>query len=78
MVKEIEHLEENVEKWNGRLVSFNACPYGQTPIHMENGDCVEVRASDHTVQFVRIQEPGYFYQNLTSHMNRNPSIGNSS
>ncbi len=48
---------------------------GHDPIQLKNGDIVTVRASDHTVQFVRIQDPGYFYRNLTPHMNRNPSIG---
>jgi len=48
---------------------------GHDPIQLISGDIVKVRASDHTVQFVRIQDPGYFYRNLTPHMNRNPSIG---
>jgi NAD+ kinase len=47
---------------------------GHPPIDVETGDWVHVRASDHTVQFVRIQDPGYFYRNLTPHMNRNPSV----
>jgi NAD+ kinase len=51
---------------------------GQSPIMLESGDWVDVRASNHTVQFVRIQDPGYFYRNLTPHMNRNPSLGNNS
>jgi NAD+ kinase len=49
---------------------------GQTPIDLEDGDCVNVRAADHSVQFVRFQDPGYFYRNLTPHMNQNPSTGN--
>jgi NAD+ kinase len=49
---------------------------GQTPIDLDDGDCVNVRASDHSVQFVRFQDPGYFYRNLTPHMNQNPSTGN--
>jgi NAD+ kinase len=48
---------------------------GQPPIHLENGDRVEVRAGEHTVQFVRIQDPGYFYRNLTPHMYQNPITG---
>lgn len=47
---------------------------GQHPISMADGDRVDAFASDHTVQFVRFQDPGYFYRNLTSHMNHNPSI----
>jgi NAD+ kinase len=49
---------------------------GQVPIKMDDGDRVDVRASDHTVLFVRFQDPGYFYRNLTPHMNQNPSTGN--
>lgn len=49
---------------------------GQTPIELENSDRVDVNASEHTVQFLRFQDPGYFYRNLTPHMNQNPSTGN--
>ncbi len=52
------------------------CIDGQIPIELVDGDRIEVRASDHTVQFVRFQDPGYFYRNLTPHMNQNPSTGN--
>ncbi len=52
------------------------CIDGQEPIPMEDGDQVHVRASQHTVQFVRIQDPGYFYRNLTPYMYHNPSTGN--
>ncbi len=48
---------------------------GHDPITMESGDLVKIQASKHTVQFIRIQDPGYFYRNLTPHMNQNPSIG---
>ena len=51
---------------------------GHDPIEMHSDDLVKVQTSDHTVQFVRIQDPGYFYRNLTPHMNRNPSIGTTS
>jgi NAD+ kinase len=50
-------------------------PDGQLPIDLIEGDRVDVRASDHTVQFIRFQDPGYFYRNLTPHMSRNPSTG---
>ncbi len=49
---------------------------GQAPIFLANDERVEARASEHTVQFVRFQDPGYFYRNLTPHMNQNPSTGN--
>lgn len=49
---------------------------GQSPIHLENGDQVNVRASSHTCNFVRFQDPAYFYRNLTPHMSNNPITGN--
>ncbi len=49
---------------------------GQLPIDLMDGDCVNVRASNHRLAFVRFQDPGYFYRNLTPHMNQNPSTGN--
>lgn len=52
------------------------CVDGQDPINMEDGDSVSVRASEHTVEFVRVQDPGYFYRNLTPHMYKNPSTRN--
>jgi NAD+ kinase len=52
------------------------CIDGQPPIQINNGDQIYIRASNHTVQFVRIQDPGYFYRNLTPHMYNNPSTGN--
>jgi NAD+ kinase len=48
---------------------------GQAPIHLTNGDQVHVRASDHTCNFIRFQDPGYFYRNLTPHMSNNPVTG---
>jgi NAD+ kinase len=51
-------------------------PDGQVPIGLADGDRVDAYASKHTVQFVRFQDPGYFYRNLTPHMSQNPSTGN--
>lgn len=50
---------------------------GQAPIELADEDCVQVTASQHTLKFIRYQDPGYFYRNLTPHMNQNPSTGNS-
>jgi NAD+ kinase len=50
---------------------------GQAPIGITEDDRINVHAGKHTVQFVRFQDPGYFYRNLTPHMNQNPSTGNS-
>lgn len=49
---------------------------GQPPIDLTDGDWVNVKASSHNLQFVRFQDPGYFYRNLTPHMSQNPSAGN--
>jgi NAD+ kinase len=48
---------------------------GQPSVFLQDGDQVFVCAGDHTVQFVRIQDPDYFYRNLTSRMNQNPTAG---
>jgi NAD+ kinase len=48
---------------------------GQTPIALEKGDEVTVRASDYVTRLVRFQELGYFYRNLVTLMDQNPSAG---
>ncbi|HET7009759.1 MAG TPA: NAD(+)/NADH kinase [Anaerolineales bacterium] len=48
---------------------------GQAPVPLADGDAVEVRAGEHSVAFVRLQDPGGFYRNLTSRMNQNSSGG---
>lgn len=48
---------------------------GQIPIGLAEADVVEVRAGDYAARFVRFGDPGYFYRNLTGHMNQNPSAG---
>jgi NAD+ kinase len=52
------------------------CVDGQVPIGLVDGDYVTAHASDHSVRFIHFQDPGYFYRNLTPHMNQNPSIDN--
>jgi len=47
---------------------------GQPPISLMEDDHVDVRAAEVTAQFVRFGDPGYFYRNLTAHMNEN-SLG---
>lgn len=49
---------------------------GHVPIGLADDDRVDVRAGNHTVQFIRFQDPGYFYRNLTPHMGQNPSTIN--
>jgi len=48
---------------------------GQIPVGLAENDVVDVRAGDYAAKFVRFGDPGYFYRNLTAHMNQNPSIG---
>ena len=48
---------------------------GAIPNGLAEDDRVEVRAAEYTAQFVRFGDPGYFYRNLTAHMNINPAIG---
>ncbi|MDX1378729.1 MAG: NAD(+)/NADH kinase [Anaerolineales bacterium] len=44
---------------------------GQLPINLLEDDSVNICAADVTTQFVRFGDPGYFYRNLTAHMNEN-------
>jgi NAD+ kinase len=48
---------------------------GQNPVELQDGDRIDAFAGEHTLKFVRFQDPGYFYRNLTSHMNQNPITG---
>lgn len=47
---------------------------GQLPSPLMEDDVVNVTAADVTAQFVRFGDPGYFYRNITMHMNEN-SLG---
>jgi NAD+ kinase len=48
---------------------------GRESVDVQHGDLVKVCASDHTVQFLRFQEPEYFYRHLIALMDQNPSAG---
>jgi len=48
---------------------------GQEPVAMTSDDRVQVTASEHSLSFVRFQDPGYFYRNLVSYMEKNPLTG---
>lgn len=48
---------------------------GQAPIALDKGDQVVVRASEFVTRLVRFQELGYFYKNLVTLMDQNPSVG---
>jgi NAD+ kinase len=42
---------------------------GQLPVSLAEEDQVDIRAGENTVKFVRFGDLGYFYRNLTAHMN---------
>lgn len=46
---------------------------GHEPVQLQDQDIVRAFASEYVALFVRLQDPDYFYRNLTSHMNQNPS-----
>ncbi|MEW6648872.1 MAG: NAD(+)/NADH kinase [Chloroflexota bacterium] len=46
---------------------------GQPPVAMEDGDSVRVDALPEMARFVRFQDFGYFYRNLTAYMEQNPA-----
>lgn len=48
---------------------------GHPPVPMLDGDSVLVTANDFTLHFVRFQDPGYFYRNITAYMEQNPLTG---
>ncbi|MGH2619772.1 MAG: NAD(+)/NADH kinase, partial [Anaerolineales bacterium] len=43
---------------------------GGSPVPLQSEDSVQIRAGRHVVRFARLQDPGYFYRNLTSRMNQ--------
>lgn len=47
---------------------------GQPAINLNDDDRVEIQASEDVVQFIRFQDPGYFYRNLIPYMDQNPAI----
>ena len=50
-------------------------PDGHTPEALLSGDVIEVASHDQPVTFIRFQDAGYFYTNLTKYMERNPTAG---
>ncbi len=63
-------ISVNVHTSHEAVISID----GQTAIKLENEDQVEIRASKDVVQFIRFQDPGYFYRNLIPYMDQNPAI----
>jgi NAD+ kinase len=48
---------------------------GAIPTGLAEDDRVDIRGAGYTAQFVRFGDAGYFYRNLTAHMNQNPATG---
>jgi len=48
---------------------------GQSPIGLDAGDRVDIRSATYSAQFIRFGDLGYFYRNITAHMNQNPTSG---
>lgn len=48
---------------------------GNPPVTMLDGDEVQAATSQYIARYVRFQDPGYFYRNLTSYMEQNPVAG---
>lgn len=63
-------ISVNVHTSHEAVISID----GQPAIKLENEDQVEIRASKDVVQFIRFQDPGYFYRNLIPYMDQNPAI----
>jgi NAD+ kinase len=48
---------------------------GQEPVDVQMGDWVELRASEHSLRFLRFQQAAHFYTRLLRIMDNNPSVG---
>lgn len=48
---------------------------GAGPNSLAEDDRVNIHAAEYTAGFVRFGDAGYFYRNLTAHMNQNPALG---
>ena len=59
----------------GGSVEALISPDGYEGAGLEFGDRILARASEHSALFVRFQDKGVFYRNITRYMQRNPTIG---
>lgn len=66
-----EGSEISIEVKTDHLASLSMD--GHEPVQLQDRDIVRTYASEYVALFVRFQDPDYFYRNLTSHMNQNPS-----
>jgi NAD+ kinase len=68
------HISMTVQTTHEAVLSVD----GSYPIAMLPDDRVHAAAGEHNVSFIRFEDPGYFYRNLTRYMERNPIAGNMS
>lgn len=47
---------------------------GHIPVIMEDGDSVQISASELNSSYIRFHDPGYFYRTLNRFMEQNPSL----
>jgi NAD+ kinase len=47
---------------------------GHEPVKMIDNDSIKVSASSLNIQFIRFQNPGFFYKNLNRYMKQNPTV----
>ena len=71
ILAEGSHVTIEVETTHQAVLSAD----GQSPVSLQDGDTVDVSASEYSVSFVRFQDAGYFYRNLNKYMEQNPIIG---
>jgi NAD+ kinase len=48
---------------------------GKPPIDLLDGDSIQISVQAYAATFIRFQDPGYFYRNLSKYMEQNPSKG---
>ena len=48
---------------------------GKSPEDLWDGDEIKISVQKYAATFIRFQDPGYFYQNLSKYMEQNPSKG---
>lgn len=70
VLEEGVQISVNVHTSHEAVISID----GQPAIKLNNDDQVEIHASKDVVQFIRFQDPGYFYRNLIPYMDQNPAI----
>lgn len=71
ILAEGSHVTIEVETTHQAVLSAD----GQVPVSLQDGDTVDVCASNDSVSFVRFQDAGYFYRNLNKYLEQNPIVG---